>query len=291
MIFPKLLLCTDLDRTLLPNGPEPESQAARPLFRRLCDVPEVTLVYVSGRDKGLILESIDHFNLPYPDYAITDVGSIIYEVKNKEWKVCEEWTEEIASSWGTYDTKEIHQLLKPVSQLKLQELSKQNTYKLSYYLSLDISHTEITEKIKNLLQELNIDSNIIFSIDTVKATGLIDILPAKANKLTAILWLANRLHMKEENIIFAGDSGNDIDVISSSISSIIVANATADFKSLALSSTQTMNTKDKIYIASGRLTGMNGNYAAGILEGLCHYLPEACEWLTSESSSFTANSS
>ena len=31
----KLLLCTDLDRTLLPNGESPESERARPLFRRL----------------------------------------------------------------------------------------------------------------------------------------------------------------------------------------------------------------------------------------------------------------
>ena len=29
----RLLLCTDLDRTLIPNGPQPESPRARAAFR------------------------------------------------------------------------------------------------------------------------------------------------------------------------------------------------------------------------------------------------------------------
>ncbi|MDH5258324.1 MAG: haloacid dehalogenase, partial [Gammaproteobacteria bacterium] len=50
----RLLLCTDLDRTLLPNGRQPESEQARKLFGRLASRPEVTLVYVTGRDPVLV---------------------------------------------------------------------------------------------------------------------------------------------------------------------------------------------------------------------------------------------
>ncbi|MEJ2621733.1 MAG: haloacid dehalogenase, partial [Candidatus Thiodiazotropha sp.] len=32
----KLLLCTDLDRTLIPNGSQPESAGAREAFKQLC---------------------------------------------------------------------------------------------------------------------------------------------------------------------------------------------------------------------------------------------------------------
>ena len=39
----QLLLCTDLDRTVLPNGPQSESQGARTLFAALAARPEVTL--------------------------------------------------------------------------------------------------------------------------------------------------------------------------------------------------------------------------------------------------------
>lgn len=48
----RLLICTDLDRTLIPNGPQPESPKARALFRRLVSREEVTLAYVSGRHRA-----------------------------------------------------------------------------------------------------------------------------------------------------------------------------------------------------------------------------------------------
>lgn len=35
----RLLLCTDLDRTLLPNGSEPESEQARKKFSQLAEHP------------------------------------------------------------------------------------------------------------------------------------------------------------------------------------------------------------------------------------------------------------
>ena len=38
-----ILICTDLDRTLLPNGSQPESPLARPRFRALAARPEVSI--------------------------------------------------------------------------------------------------------------------------------------------------------------------------------------------------------------------------------------------------------
>jgi len=64
----KLLLCTDLDRTLIPNGGEPESPDARTMFGRLAARPEVTLAYVSGRDADRVKTVIERFDLPTPDY-------------------------------------------------------------------------------------------------------------------------------------------------------------------------------------------------------------------------------
>ena len=69
----RLLLCTDLDRTLLPNGPQPESQGARMLFKRLAERPEVTLAYVTGRHRKLVEKAISLYRLPLPNYVITDV--------------------------------------------------------------------------------------------------------------------------------------------------------------------------------------------------------------------------
>lgn len=37
----KLLICTDLDRTLIPNGLQPESGNTREHFRIMCQHPDV----------------------------------------------------------------------------------------------------------------------------------------------------------------------------------------------------------------------------------------------------------
>ena len=80
-----ILLCSDLDRTLLPNGPQPESPQVRTLLRRVAERPDVKLAYVSGRHRELLHEAIDSYQLPEPDYAITDVGTRIYEINDDRW--------------------------------------------------------------------------------------------------------------------------------------------------------------------------------------------------------------
>ena len=55
----RLLICTDLDRTLIPNGTQPESSGARDHFATLVDRPEVTLAYVSGRHRALVKAAIE----------------------------------------------------------------------------------------------------------------------------------------------------------------------------------------------------------------------------------------
>ena len=80
-----ILICTDLDRTLLPNGKQPESPGARAGFRRLVSRPEITLAYVSGRHRRLVEDAIREYELPLPDWVIGDVGTTIYQVHATEW--------------------------------------------------------------------------------------------------------------------------------------------------------------------------------------------------------------
>ena len=58
----RLLICTDLDRTLIPNGTQPESSGARDHFALLVGRPEVTLAYVSGRHRALVETAIDRLS-------------------------------------------------------------------------------------------------------------------------------------------------------------------------------------------------------------------------------------
>ncbi|WP_206199287.1 HAD family hydrolase [Parasulfuritortus cantonensis] len=77
----RVLIATDLDRTLIPNGAAPESPGARALFARVAARPDVVLAYVTGRHRALVEAAIAEYGLPVPDYLIGDVGSTVYRVE------------------------------------------------------------------------------------------------------------------------------------------------------------------------------------------------------------------
>ena len=149
-----LLLCTDLDRTLLPNGNQPESSGARERFTALVQLPAVTLVYVTGRHRELVEDAISNYRLPRPDYAITDVGTRIYRIEHGDWRPWPQWETEIDSDWGGMGHAQLRELFRDLPELQLQEASKQNTHKLSFYVPLDADRWRIlAEDLRQAVRE------------------------------------------------------------------------------------------------------------------------------------------
>lgn len=270
----RFLLCTDLDRTLIPNGPQPESPTAHNRFQRLASRNEVTLAYVTGRHLALIEQAIEEFGLPQPDFAIADVGSTIYQIDSTGWQQWDAWDEQIAPDWRGLTHDELHKLLSGFSALRLQEKEKQNRHKLSFYVSLETDTQKLIGEMEEHLSRAGVKANLIWSIDELAGIGLLDILPASANKLHAIHFLMQQKGFDHDNTVFAGDSGNDLDVLLSDIPAVLVANADGEVKNAAA-----MAHKDALYLARGSYLGMNGNYSAGILEGIAHYQPDVDAWL------------
>ncbi len=275
----RLLLCTDLDRTLLPNGPQQESEQAREIFSLYASRPEVTLVYVSGRDKFLVQQAVDEFKIPQPDFVIADVGSTIYKIDKNNWQQWTLWDEEISVDWQGKTHAEILALLSGFNELKLQEQDRQKTHKLSYYLPIDIIPNKLISSIQQHLNKYQLKVNLIWSIDEQINKGLLDILPARASKSQAIEFLMQQLKFNYDETIFAGDSGNDMSVLVSPIHSILVANASDEVKAQASEEVRNNNLEKTLYIASGHCCHMNGNYGAGIIEGILHYMPHTKKWL------------
>jgi len=273
MIQP-LLICTDLDRTLIPNGEQPESPQARPLFRQLVSHSQITLAYVTGRDKMLVQEAIAEYELPIPNFVIADVGSTIYKIKNNQWLRLTDWDEQISVDWQYKTQADLVTFFTDFDQIKLQEITKQGLHKLSYYVSLEAELKPIIIKIRSKLKTEKIQANIIWSIDEKAQVGLLDILPLSANKYHAITYLMKNQNFTLDNTIFSGDSGNDLDVLMSPIKSILVANATLEVKQKMKSIMNNNNLVNSIYIAQGDYLKMNGNYSAGILEGIFHYFSD-----------------
>ncbi|MFQ5643091.1 MAG: HAD-IIB family hydrolase [Thiogranum sp.] len=285
----QLLLCTDLDRTLLPNGPQPESEQARRIFSALAARPEVTLAYVTGRDRQLVKKAIAEYCLPTPDFIIGDVGTTIYEVRAEDWHPWSDWQQEIAPDWAGLEHSDISDLLGNMDDLQTQEAAKQNRHKVSFYVPLDADTEVLSRNIGRRLDSSGIRASLVWSIDEPHATGLLDILPASASKQHAISFLMQRRNFTLADTVFAGDSGNDLPVLASGIPAVLVANASADVRGTALQLATAQGHANALYIAQGGFMGMNGNYSAGVLEGVVHFRPEVRNWLPENTATVDTN--
>ena len=276
----RLLIASDLDRTLVPNGPQPESPLARKRFAQLVDREEVTLAYVSGRHLGLVRKAVYSFGLPPPDFVIGDVGTTIYRTDaGAEAAAVTEWEEQIVGDWAGCDAMTLHGLLSELTELRLQEADKQNRCKLSYYLPLAADRSKLTGQIESRLQRASIRARLIFSIDEPRSIGLLDILPERASKRHALEFLMPLLGHGPTTTVFCGDSGNDLDVLVSPIPGVLVANSDPAVQAAARRKSSEQGLGPALYIARGGFLGMNGNYAAGMLEGIAHFYPETVGWM------------
>ena len=276
----RLLLCTDMDRTIIPNGRQPEHPQAREHFRQLCGLPLIKLVYVSGRHLQLVEQAIADYQLPKPDYAITDVGTKIFCREQAEWTELHACQKQIAGDCQGRSHDQLQHALSSFTELTLQEQSKQNDFKLSYYLSLAADQDKILQQVDQQLTQLGVAASLIWSIDEPQQVGLLDVLPRNATKLHGIEFLQLHLGYGPQEVIFAGDSGNDLPVLGSSIRSILVANAEPQIKQQALQLAEQNGNAESLFLAQQDNFPLGGNYSAGVLQGIAYYYPEIGEKLT-----------
>ncbi|MGE5155635.1 MAG: HAD-IIB family hydrolase [Bdellovibrio bacteriovorus] len=269
-----LLLCTDLDRTLIPNGREPESPGARERFRRFVTDQGVTLAYVSGRHRALVEQAIRDYALPLPDYVIGDVGTSLYRVREGSWSRVSDWEEIIGADWAGLDRGTLAACFEDLPGLRLQEPEKQNRFKLSYYAPADLQPAPLLGRMRERLATTQARASLVWSVDEAAGVGLLDVLPEGATKYHAVVFLMGLTGHDESSTLFAGDSGNDLEVLASRIPSVLVANGHPAVRSQAQQLAEERGCADRLYQAVGGWGGMNGNYSAGILEGVAHFHPE-----------------
>ncbi len=275
-----LLICTDLDRTLIPNGPQPESPDARRLFATLVARGEVSLAYVSGRHRALVQQAMADYQLPLPDFVIGDVGTSLYRVKtDAEWSPRPEWEAHIGADWAGASVEDLKGLLAGISHLRLQEPAKQGRFKLSFYAASDADQSGLVEEVRGRISAQGMRASLIWSVDEAVDVGLLDVLPERATKYHAIEFLIEQEGFGIEQVVFSGDSGNDLEPLTSPLPAVLVANAHPAVREEALRVVHERGLADRLYCAEGGFLGMNGNYAAGILEGVAHYQPLVRRWL------------
>ena len=134
--------------------------------------------------------------------------------------------------------------------IELQDRREQTPYKISYFY--DRTEAPSIEEINTLLRQEEITAHVLLSFGQ-----FLDILPSRASKGQALRYVAQRLDIALDNILVAGGSGADEDMMRGNTLAVVVENRHHEELSL-------LPEVDRIYFAERR-------YAAGILEAIEHY--------------------
>ena len=273
------VIATDLDRTLLPNGNQ-KYDGSMKIFNEIIKKEKLKLIYVTGRSLKLVEEAEREYHIALPDYLVAEVGTKIYSNEKNKLVENEEWTKIIDSVTPNWNTELFKDELSIVKGIRLQEKDKQNRFKLSYYID-DLRNSDkvvrgVTKIIKaGCAEESTIkaccsEAAIVYSVDETYNIGLLDILPKFATKLTALEYLRKKLKLKKAEIVYCGDSGNDILPLTYGYKSILVRNAIVGVKNAVKEISIQKDIIDYLYIAQG-YKKLNGYYVSGIIEGLIKF--------------------
>lgn len=257
------LLASDLDGTLIPPaGLDGDGGIAE--LRVALEAREGVIAYVTGRHLQLALRGIEKHALPLPDLLVCDVGTTVYLRQGAAWEADAGYRSRMRSALGRVSPGALRERLISVAGLRLQEPEKQAEFKLSYYAPVGPEGEAATRRAAELLREAGASANVVYSVDPVEGTGLVDVLPAGVAKDTAVRYLHGRSSIPEDRLVYAGDSGNDRAAMLSGFNAVVVGNAPAAFRASIRREAEGMGIGPRVYLAQAR-------YARGVLEGCRHF--------------------
>ena len=261
------ILATDLDRTLLPNGSWPVDENAIALFNEWTAKQGVLVVYVTGRNLDLTENAIREYGVRFPDILCGDVGTTIRHYEKGEWSMDLGWIEHVHTMSPRWDNQAIRRALAQVIGLREQEAEHQNEFKQSYYVDHQ-NRESILAEVEGLISG-EFDEVLVYSFDSNNGNGLLDVLPASATKQTSLEYVA-KVYKAGKDVVFCGDSGNDVFPLTAGFCGVMVRNADEQLVK-QVTQAKLKNDAIKIYHCQGNFQGLNGYYVSGVLEGAYHY--------------------
>lgn len=266
MFIPKTILATDLDGTLIPFAASREDSLERQALRKLArcsEANEIELVFVTGRHFESVMAVMRSEQLPAPSWIVCDVGSSLYERVHESFQPLRDYEVHIQELVRGMDVHSLRLVLQDKCQLELQEEEKQQKFKLSFYCEGHRMQSSVIQ-IEAMLSESSLPFGVIGSVDPFNRRGLIDVMPHRVNKAYALDWWAERQKLKRDEIIFAGDSGNDFAALTRGFRAILVGNASFELAQSVKQHHEKAGTSERFFFATQHTS-------AGILEGCQHF--------------------
>lgn len=256
---PPFLFAADLDGTLLPNTGKPPAPGCLERTRNLLqDLREwgVPVCFVTGRYLALARKGHGLFRLPPPTWWICNVGTEIYD---EACKPNPDWESLLGAA---LDRSALRRALAGIPRLTEQESCKHGRHKFSLYYPEPASpalQATVLGSVGGARQGLR----LIASVEQSTGRALLDIVPANSGKRHAVEYIACRYGLPAERVFFAGDSGNDLDILLSGVCGVLVGNTPDEVRAETLEMAQRAPAT-QIYFAEA-------NYGDGVIEGLRHY--------------------
>jgi len=232
---------SDLDQNLVGN-PEALKQFAKVIREnRKC----VTFGIATGRRIDSALALMKKHGIPAPDILISSLGTRIHY--GQSLTEDDYWADHVDHDWSG---QRIRRILGKIPGLKPQTKAEQTPLKVSYFYDPELA-PPIEEIISNLRQQ-DITANVMLSFGQ-----FLDIIPSRASKGQALRYASQRLDIPLENILVAGGSGADEDMMRGNTLAVVVGNRHNEELSQLID-------QERIYFAGQ-------NHALGLLEALEHY--------------------
>ena len=257
------LLATDLDGTLIPLPQNVENiKALSAIFDRH-ENGQLKLIYATGRHFESVLEAIDHYSLPEPEWIVCDVGTAIYQHNGSEYRRFSLYEDHLSEHTGPVNRTDVEKLLQGIEGLELQAPDYQQRFKVSYHCHSE-TLSKIIETVEARLAEMSLPYDAMGSLDPFMNRGLIDVLPKNVSKAYALLWLSTHADFSPHEVVYAGDSGNDYAALTSGFRAIIVANASDGLIEKVTRHLDSSGSIDRLYVAQSQAT-------TGVFEGCQHF--------------------
>ncbi|MFN2321922.1 MAG: HAD-IIB family hydrolase [Trueperaceae bacterium] len=240
-------LISDVDHTLVDDEADGDPEALTALARDLRTHGAVFGV-ATGRSLALLDRALGDHALPPPAVAITDVGTAIHYARHDgdgdgpRWIEERAWAAHIRSGW---DAGAVAEALARVRGLEPQPDEARTDVKLSYLADDALA---MAEHVRSTLRDANIKATVVGS-----RGHLLDVLPPKASKGKAIKWLTRLWGARAERVAVAGDSGNDLEMLTGPFRGIVVGNHAPEL--------DTLRGRRGVHVSEAA-------YAAGVREGL-----------------------